>query len=253
MSIGTAIVITSGKGGTGKTSTAAGVAACLAAMGKRTLCIDADIGLRNLDLTLGMTDQALMDFTDVIQGRCSLEKAAAAHKGLQNLYLITAPVTLPAGVDEDGMRRLMRRVRETFDYCIIDCPAGVGTGFRLATCAADRAIVVCNADAAAPAAAQAPPQRGRRHGSDRPAPAGHGSGGRGRHAGRRTGRQPHHRGPEGRGSGLLQYCKTHHRAAGAPDADLTPQKLPDTLRARRSVPYKRERMCPTHEYRAHGP
>ena len=149
MSIGTAIVITSGKGGTGKTSTAAGVAACLAAMGKRTLCIDADIGLRNLDLTLGMTDQALMDFTDVIQGRCSLEKAAAAHKGLQNLYLITAPVTLPAGVDEDGMRRLMRQVRETFDYCIIDCPAGVGTGFRLATCAADRAIVVCNADAAA--------------------------------------------------------------------------------------------------------
>lgn len=159
MSIGTAIVITSGKGGTGKTSTAAGVAACLAAMGKRTLCIDADIGLRNLDLTLGMTDQALMDFTDVIQGRCSLEKAAAVHRGLQNLYLITAPVTLPAGVDEDGMRRLMRQVRETFDYYIIDCPAGVGTGFRLATCAADRAIVVCNADAAALRDGQAAVQR----------------------------------------------------------------------------------------------
>ncbi len=81
MSIGTAIVITSGKGGTGKTSTAAGVAACLAAMGKRTLCIDADIGLRNLDLTLGMTDQALMDFTDVIQGRCSLEKGRRRPQG----------------------------------------------------------------------------------------------------------------------------------------------------------------------------
>ena len=104
MSIGTAIVITSGKGGTGKTSTAAGVAACLAAMGHRTLCLDGDIGLRNLDLVLGMTDQALMDFTDVIEHRCSLERAAVEHRELKNLFLLTAPVTLPAGVDEDGMR-----------------------------------------------------------------------------------------------------------------------------------------------------
>ena len=108
MSIGTAIVITSGKGGTGKTSTAAGVAACLAAMGHRTLCLDGDIGLRNLDLVLGMTDQALMDFTDVIEHRCSLERAAVEHRELKNLFLLTAPVTLPAGVDEDGMRRLKK-------------------------------------------------------------------------------------------------------------------------------------------------
>ena len=159
MSIGTAIVITSGKGGTGKTSTAAGIAACLAAMGHKTLCLDGDVGLRNLDLTLGMTDQALMDFTDVIQGRCSLEKAAVEHREIKNLFLLTAPVTLPVGVDEEGMQKLMRQVRQNFDYCIIDSPAGVGTGFRLATCAADRAILVCNADYAALRDGQAAVQR----------------------------------------------------------------------------------------------
>lgn len=74
--MGTAIVITSGKGGTGKSSFTVGVASCLAAMGKRVLCMDMDIGLRNLDLSLGMTDVALMDVTDVIQGRCSLDRAA---------------------------------------------------------------------------------------------------------------------------------------------------------------------------------
>lgn len=149
MSIGTAIVITSGKGGTGKTSAAAGIAACLAAMGHRTLCIDGDIGLRNLDLILGMTEDAVMDFTDVIQGRCSLEKAAVEHIGLRNLFLLTAPVLLPDEIDETAMRDLICQAKDLYDYCIIDCPAGVGIGFSLATCAADRAIVVCNADAAA--------------------------------------------------------------------------------------------------------
>lgn len=162
MSIGTAIVVTSGKGGTGKTSTAAGVAACLAAMGRRTLCLDGDIGLRNLDLVLGMTDLALMDFTDVIERRCSLERAAAEHPEVKGLFLLTAPVTLSDGVDEDGMRRLMRQVREKFDYCVIDCPAGVGLGFRLCACAADRAILVSSADNAALRDGQAAVQRLRR-------------------------------------------------------------------------------------------
>jgi septum site-determining protein MinD len=159
MSIGTAIVITSGKGGTGKTSTAAGVSACLAAMGHRVLCLDADIGLRNLDLTLGMAELMLMDFTDVIQGRCSLERACVPHPEIQNLSLLTAPVTLPSEVDESDMRNLMRQVREKYDYCIIDCPAGVGVGFRLATCAADRAILVSNTDYAALRDGQAAVQR----------------------------------------------------------------------------------------------
>ena len=159
MSNGTAIVITSGKGGTGKTSTAGGVAACLAAMGHRVLCIDGDIGLRNLDLTLGMTDRALMDFTDVIQNRCSLERACVEHEKVKNLFLLTAPVTLPDEIDEGDMRQLLQQVRAQFDYCIIDCPAGVGIGFRLCTCGADRAIVVSNADHAALRDGQAAVQR----------------------------------------------------------------------------------------------
>ena len=91
----TAIVITSGKGGTGKTSLTGGVASCLAALGRQVLCIDMDIGLRNLDLTLGMSDRALMDFTDVLSGRCTLERAAVSHPVIQGLSLITAPVRLP--------------------------------------------------------------------------------------------------------------------------------------------------------------
>ncbi len=162
MSIGTAIVITSGKGGTGKTSTTAGVAACLAAMGHRVLCLDADIGLRNLDLTLGMTEQTLMDFTDVMQGRCPLSRAAVAHPTIENLWLITAPVTLPAGIGEEDMRALMRRIRTKYAFCLIDCPAGVGAEFRLAVCAADRAIVVCNTDYAALRDGQMAVQRLRR-------------------------------------------------------------------------------------------
>ena len=77
--MGTAIVVTSGKGGTGKTSLTGGVSSCLAALGNRVLCIDMDIGLRNLDISLGMTDRALMDFTDVLEGRCALKRAAVQH------------------------------------------------------------------------------------------------------------------------------------------------------------------------------
>lgn len=101
----TAIVITSGKGGTGKTSITGGVASCLAALGHRVLCIDMDIGLRNLDLTLGLSDRALMDFTDVLCGRCTLERAAVPHPVIQGLFLLTAPVTLPeAPLSEAAMK-----------------------------------------------------------------------------------------------------------------------------------------------------
>ena len=90
--MGTVIVVTSGKGGTGKTSLTGGVASCLAALGQKVLCIDLDIGLRNLDISLGMTDRALMDFTDVVEGRCTLERAAVEHPVIRGLYLLTAPV-----------------------------------------------------------------------------------------------------------------------------------------------------------------
>ncbi len=145
----TAVVVTSGKGGTGKTSLTGGVSSCLAALGRRVLCIDMDIGLRNLDISLGLTDRALMDFTDVLEGRCSLKRAAVPHPVIQNLYLLTAPLTLPPSISEERMKAFLRMAREQYDYILMDSPAGMGEGFRLAVCGADRAIVVSTTDASA--------------------------------------------------------------------------------------------------------
>ena len=147
MSLGTAYVVASGKGGTGKTSFVAGVGAALALAGHRTLCIDADIGLRNLDIVLGMTDRVLMNFADVIEGRCTLEKAAVQHPSLPNLYLITAPMAAAAHrISTEEMRAFIEETKQRFDFCIIDAPAGLGSGFRLAAGAADRAIIVTTTD-----------------------------------------------------------------------------------------------------------
>ena len=96
--MGTVISITSGKGGTGKTSITGGVAASLALMGKTVLCIDMDIGLRNLDISLGLNDRALMDFSDVALGRCPLARAAVSHPNIRGLALLTAPMSLPASL-----------------------------------------------------------------------------------------------------------------------------------------------------------
>lgn len=147
MATGTAIVIASGKGGTGKTSLTGGIAACLARLGRKVLCVDMDIGLRNLDISLGMSDRVLMDFSDVVEGRCTLERAAVSHPELPGLHLLTAPIRLPDGVDEDGIARLLDAARQQFDYILLDAPAGLDSGFRLAACAADRAIVVATNDA----------------------------------------------------------------------------------------------------------
>ena len=112
----TVIAVTSGKGGTGKTSLVGAVGSCLAAMGHPTLCIDMDVGLRNLDLTLGMSDRALMDFTDVLSGRCSLERAAVPHPVIQGLHLLTAPLSPPReGLPEAAMRTLLDQARSQFD------------------------------------------------------------------------------------------------------------------------------------------
>ena len=145
---GQCIAIVSGKGGTGKTSLTAGVGTALAQSGKRVLCVDCDIGLRNLDLALGLTDRALMDFSDVALDRCPLEAAVVAHPSIPNLYLLTAPVRMrgPAVTEED-FRRMLQKIRQQFDFCLLDAPAGLGRGFQLATCAADRCVVVTTADA----------------------------------------------------------------------------------------------------------
>ena len=145
--MGSVIVITSGKGGTGKTSLTGGIATALANQGHKVLCIDADVGLRNLDITLGMTDAALMDFSDVIAGRCELSRAVAPHPSVSNLYLLTAPFTLPGDFPgESGFQDLLAQARQAYDHILIDSPAGLGPGFHLAVCGADRAIVVAVSD-----------------------------------------------------------------------------------------------------------
>ena len=140
--MGQIIAVVSGKGGTGKTSFTALTGTALAQMGHRTLVMDCDVGLRDLDLALGMTDRALMDFSDVVAGRATLEEAAVQHHRLSNLYLLTAPLTTETSVSTESMSQLMDEVRGQFDFCLLDAGAGLGNSFRLATANVDRIIVV---------------------------------------------------------------------------------------------------------------
>ena len=145
--MGTVITVTSGKGGTGKTTVTGGVASCLARLGKSVLCIDMDIGLRNLDISLGLSDRALMDFADVALGNCPLGRAAVSHPDLPGLSLLTAPMRLSPRLTYDRVRALLNTARLRYDYILIDSPAGLGSGFQLAVCGADRALVVATNDA----------------------------------------------------------------------------------------------------------
>ena len=138
--MGQCIAVVSGKGGTGKTSFTAGVGAALALSGLRVLCVDCYIGLRNLDIALGLSDAALMDFSDVAQQRCTLERAVVSHPQLAKLSLLTAPIRQRGQpVTGEQMASLLRAVRIQYDFCLLDAPAGLGDGFLLATAAADRA------------------------------------------------------------------------------------------------------------------
>ncbi|MCI2055702.1 MAG: septum site-determining protein MinD [Oscillibacter sp.] len=145
---GECIAIVSGKGGTGKTSFTAGVGSALARLGRKTLCLDCDVGLRNLDLALGLSDRALMDFSDVAQGRCSLSDAVVEHPRIKDLFLLTAPARIRGrNVTAAEMRALLKEIRGRFDFCLLDAPAGLGSGFLLATCDADRCVVVTTSEA----------------------------------------------------------------------------------------------------------
>ncbi len=146
--MGTAVMVTSGKGGTGKTSLTAGMASCLAALGHKVLCVDLDIGLRNLDIALGLSDRAVMDFSDVMELRCPLLSAAVEHPDIRGLYLLTAPLVLERP-DPEPFRALVDDAKDCFDFVFMDSPAGLGDGFQLAMAAADRAIVVSATDPAA--------------------------------------------------------------------------------------------------------
>ena len=143
MHLGQIIAVVSGKGGTGKTALTALVGVALATLGKRTLLLDCDVGLRDLDLALGMSDRVLMDFADVAARRATLDEAAVPHPRLGKLHLLTAPAAAePPVADPDGLRALLDEAREKYDFCLIDGGAGLGESFRLATRNADRVIVV---------------------------------------------------------------------------------------------------------------
>ena len=147
--MGKIITVTSGKGGTGKTTTVGAVSSCLAVLGAKTLCIDCDAGMRNLDITLGMTDYAVYDLSDVLRGGRPLVEACSEHPSIPGLFFLSAPTDLTLS-DEDceAMRELLAEARKGFDFCLLDSPAGIGAGFRLASCGADTAVIVTTPDAA---------------------------------------------------------------------------------------------------------
>ncbi len=147
--MGELIAVLSGKGGTGKTSLCAGIASALAESGEKVLCIDCDIGLRNLDISLGMADSGALSFLDLCQGGYDLNQATV-HRIWPNLTFLTAPLNChPEDVDEAAFRDLLRRARKEFDYVFLDAPAGVDAGFRLCAKNADRVILVTNPDPSA--------------------------------------------------------------------------------------------------------
>ena len=146
--MGQLIAVSSGKGGTGKTTVCAALGCCLAAEGQRVLCIDADLGLRNLDISLGMAELAAISFADVLTGRYRLQDATP-HPEIPGLFLLTAPVSnMGDRISALDFGRLLQTVRESFDYCLIDSPAGIGNGFRFATRFADRVLLVTTPDPA---------------------------------------------------------------------------------------------------------
>ncbi len=146
--MGEVISVISGKGGTGKTTICAAIATCLAAEGKRVMCIDADIGLRNLDISLGMADQPIIAFTDVLHGHYKISDATQ-HPELEHLYLFTAPIRENEElISVADFGEFLQQIRKEYDYCLIDAPAGIGAGFRLATAHADRFLVISTPDPA---------------------------------------------------------------------------------------------------------
>ncbi len=144
------IVITSGKGGVGKTTTTANLGVALAMQGKRVAVVDADIGLRNLDLILGLENRIVYDLVHVIEGECKLRQALIKDKRLDGLYLLPAAQTRDKNaVSPDGMRKLVAQLKEEFDYVLIDCPAGIEQGFKNSVAGADRAIIVTTPEVSA--------------------------------------------------------------------------------------------------------
>lgn len=148
--MGEAIVITSGKGGVGKTTTTANIGTALALAGKKVCLVDTDIGLRNLDVVLGLENRIIYDLIDVIQGECRLKQAMVTDKRFEGLSMIAAAQTKDKdAVKPEEMKKIVQELKEDFDYILIDCPAGIEQGFRNAIAGADHAVIVTTPDVSA--------------------------------------------------------------------------------------------------------
>ena len=144
------IVVTSGKGGVGKTTTAANIGTGLAALDKKVVMVDTDIGLRNLDVVLGLENRIVYNLVDVIEGNCRLKQALIRDKHNPNLCLLPSAQTRDkTAVSPEQMKKLCEDLKEEFDYVILDCPAGIEQGFKNAIAGASRAIVVTTPEVSA--------------------------------------------------------------------------------------------------------
>lgn len=144
------ITITSGKGGVGKTTATANLAVAMASMGQKVTCIDSDIGLRNLDVVLGLENRIVYDLVDAVEGRCRVRQAMIRDKRFEELYLIPAAQTRDKNaVSPTDMIKLVNELRDEMDWVIIDSPAGIERGFRNAIAPADEILVVTNPDVSA--------------------------------------------------------------------------------------------------------
>ena len=145
--MGEVIVVTSGKGGVGKTTTTANLGSALALNGKKVVLVDTDIGLRNLDVVMGLENRIVYDIVDVVEEKCKLRQALIKDKRFNELFLLPAAQTRDkSAVNEEQMKELTSKLKEEFDYILIDCPAGIEQGFKNAIAGADRAIVVTTAE-----------------------------------------------------------------------------------------------------------
>lgn len=148
--LGRAIVITSGKGGVGKTTTTANLGTALAARGARVALVDADVGLRNLDIVLGLESRVKYHVLDVLEEQVTLDEALVRDKHNETLFLLAAAQSREKDeVDTQKMRDMIHALRERFDYVLIDCPAGIELGFKNAVAGAQEAIVVCTPEVSA--------------------------------------------------------------------------------------------------------
>lgn len=148
--MGEIIVVTSGKGGVGKTTTTANIGAGLAKLEKKVLVIDTDLGLRNLDVVMGLENRIVYNLVDVIEGNCRLKQALIKDKRHENLYLLPSAQTKDkTAVSPEQMLKLTAQLREEYDYVLLDCPAGIEQGFQNAIIGADRALVVTTPEVSA--------------------------------------------------------------------------------------------------------